>query len=137
LAHAGWKGTVQEIAAVTLAKMQQHYNSKPHEIMAVIGPSIGICCFEVDGIVMNKVWELFSRDMMEKDGANPLFQEKKNGKYLLNLQEMNRQIMIKAGILPSHIEVTKYCTSCRTDLFFSHRKENGKTGRMVAWIGLT
>jgi copper oxidase (laccase) domain-containing protein len=56
---------------------------------------------------------------------------------MLNLQEMNRQIMIKAGILPSHIEVSQLCTSCRTDLFYSHRKENGKTGRMAAWIGLT
>jgi YfiH family protein len=137
LAHAGWKGTVQEIAAATVYGMQQHFNSKPHEIKAAIGPSIGICCFEVDEVVMNKVWELFSRDMMEKDGDKPLFHEKENGKFMLNLQEMNRQIMIKAGILPSHIEVSDYCTSCRTDLFFSHRKENGKTGRMVAWIGLT
>lgn len=137
LAHAGWKGTVREIAAVTMAKMQHHYDSKPHEVIAVIGPSIGICCFEVDEIVMSKVWEMFSRDRIEKGGSKTLFHEKKNGKYLLNLQEMNRQIMIKAGILPSHIEVTDYCTSCRTDLFFSHRKENGKTGRMVAWIGLT
>jgi YfiH family protein len=137
LAHAGWKGSVQEIAAATLAKMQQHYDSKPHEVLAVIGPSIGICCFEVDEVVMNKVWELFGRNCLEKEDSKTLYNEKENGKYLLNLQEMNRQIMIKAGILPSHIEVTDYCTSCRTDLFFSHRKENGKTGRMVAWIGLT
>jgi YfiH family protein len=136
LAHAGWKGTVQEIAAVTIMKMQQHFDSKSHEIMAAIGPSIGICCFEVDEVVMDKVWDLFSRDMLWKAKEKPLFQEKKNGKFLLSLQEMNRQIMIKAGILRSHIEVSHYCTSCRTDLFFSHRKENGKTGRMVAWIGL-
>jgi len=44
--------------------------------------------------------------------------------------------MIKAGILPVHIEICGMCTSCRTDLFFSHRKENGSTGRMVSWIGL-
>jgi copper oxidase (laccase) domain-containing protein len=105
--------------------------------MVAIGPSIGICCFEVDEVVMNKVWELFSRDMMWKDRDNSLFREKPNGKFMLNLQEMNRQIMIKAGIMPSHIEVSQLCTSCRTDLFFSHRKENGKTGRMAAWIGLT
>jgi YfiH family protein len=137
LAHAGWKGTVQEIAAVTIKMMQQHFNSQSHEIIAAIGPSIGICCFEVDEIVMNKVWELFGREMLWNIDDKPLYQKQKNGKFLLNLQESNRQIMMKAGILPSHIEVTDYCTSCRTDLFFSHRKENGKTGRMVAWIGLT
>jgi polyphenol oxidase len=137
LAHAGWKGTVQEIAAVTITNMQQYFDSKPDEIRVAIGPSIGICCFEVDEVVMIKVWELYSRDMMWKDGDKPLFQEKTNGKFMLNLQEMNRQIMIKAGILPSHIEVTQLCTSCHTDLFFSHRKENGKTGRMAAWISST
>jgi polyphenol oxidase len=137
LTHAGWKGTVQEIAAVTITKMRQNFASKPDDILVAIGPSIGICCFAVDEVVMNKVWELFNRDMMWKDGDKPLFQEKMNGKFMLNLQEMNRQIMIKAGILPSHIEVSQLCTSCRTDLFFSHRKENGKTGRMAAWIGLT
>ncbi|QGQ95789.1 peptidoglycan editing factor PgeF [Paenibacillus psychroresistens] len=136
LAHAGWKGSVQEIAAVTINQMQQQYNSQPHEIIAAIGPSIGICCFEVDETVMNRVWQIFGKDMLWDLEDPPLYKEKENGKFLLNLQEINRQIMMKAGILPSHIEVTEYCTSCRTDLFFSHRKENGKTGRMVAWIGL-
>ncbi|MEX2462506.1 MAG: peptidoglycan editing factor PgeF [Paenibacillaceae bacterium] len=137
LAHAGWKGTVQEIASATVAKMQQHFGSMPCEIIAAIGPSIGMCCFEVDEVVMNKVWELVGRNKLGKDGDKLLFLVKGNGKYMLNLQELNRQIMIKAGILPSHIEVSDYCTSCRTDLFYSYRKENGKTGRMVAWIGLT
>jgi YfiH family protein len=137
LAHAGWKGTVQQIAAVTVTKMQQFFASQPHEIFAAIGPSIGICCFEVDEVVMNKVWEVFGREMTWDEHDEPLYRVKDNGKFMLNLQEMNRQIMIKAGILPSHIEVSNLCTSCHSDFLFSHRKENGKTGRMVAWIGLT
>jgi YfiH family protein len=137
LAHAGWKGTVQQIAAETVTRMQQYFGSQSKEIFAVIGPSIGICCFEVDETVMNKVWDVFARDTTWNKEDEPLYREKGNGKYMLNLQEMNRQIMIKAGILPSHIEVSQLCTSCHTDLLFSHRKENGKTGRMAAWIGLT
>jgi YfiH family protein len=137
LAHAGWKGTVQQIAAVTLSVMQQDYGSEPHQVFAAIGPSIGLCCFEVNEVVMNKVWELFGREWLGDKPDKPLYQVKENGKFMVNLQEINRQIMIKAGILPSHIEVTQLCTSCHTDLFFSHRKENGNTGRMVAWIGLT
>jgi len=58
------------------------------------------------------------------------------GKYMLNLQETNRILLEEAGILPGCIEVSHLCTSCRTDLFFSHRKENGKTGRMAAFIAL-
>jgi YfiH family protein len=137
LAHAGWKGTVQQIAAVTLDKMQQYYGSEAHDVVAAIGPSIGICCFEVDEVVMNKVWPLLDTDIIGDKEDKVFYYKKENGKFMLNLQEMNRQIMIKAGIVPSHIEVTELCTSCHTDLFFSHRKENGKTGRMVAWIGLT
>ncbi|MNL66239.1 Multi-copper polyphenol oxidoreductase laccase [compost metagenome] len=57
------------------------------------------------------------------------------GKFMLNLQEINRKIMIEAGILPHRIEMTKLCTSCAVSRFFSHRKENGRTGRMAAWIG--
>ena len=62
--------------------------------------------------------------------------DKGNDKYMLNLQQLNRKLIEQAGILSSHIEVTQLCTSCRTDLFFSHRKEGGSTGRMIAWIGL-
>ncbi|MNE80486.1 Laccase domain protein [compost metagenome] len=57
-------------------------------------------------------------------------------KSMLNLKEMNRRIMIKAGILPTHIECTTWCTSRNTDLFFSYRKEQGITGRMTSWIGI-
>ncbi|MDB5053596.1 MAG: multicopper polyphenol oxidase [Bacilli bacterium] len=133
LAHAGWKGTVLRVAAATIAAMRQSFGSMPSDINATIGPSIGVCCFEVDEKVMDKVKSLDE----VTTGYKPVFKKKENGKFMLNLQQLNQQIMIKAGISPSNIEVSELCTSCRTDLFFSHRKENGKTGRMVAWIGLT
>jgi YfiH family protein len=138
LAHAGWKGTALQIALKTLDAMQREYGSKAKDVMAAIGPSIQACCYEVNELVVSK----FSATMKEldilnkaEDGFPPIFESTPDGKYNLNLQQMNRQIMIKAGIMPSHIEMSSLCTSCRTDLFFSHRKEAGKTGRMAAWIG--
>ncbi|ULL17579.1 peptidoglycan editing factor PgeF [Paenibacillus sp. H1-7] len=139
LAHAGWKGTVLQIAKKTVEAMSLHYGTAADDVLAAIGPSIRDCCYEVDEHVISRIRqsmdELQIRNEQE-DGGSPIYADKGNGKYNLSLQQMNRQIMIKAGILPSRIEMSSLCTSCRTDLFFSHRKEGGKTGRMAAWIGL-
>ncbi|GMX66893.1 peptidoglycan editing factor PgeF [Paenibacillus elgii] len=140
LAHAGWKGTALQIAKATLETMSAAYGTKPRDVKAAIGPSIGVCCYEVDDAViarMDKVLEQVAPGGgADESGRSPFYEKQPNGKYKLNLQQINRQIMIKAGIMPSHIEISGLCTSCRTDLFFSHRKEGGKTGRMAAWIGL-
>jgi YfiH family protein len=124
LAHAGWKGTVRNIVQSTLDAMSRQYGSSPEHIHAAIGPSIGACCYEVDDKVIDQI-----------PLAN-VYVSAGNGKYMLDLKEMNRQFMIKAGILPMNIEITRLCTSCNTDLFFSHRREQGKTGRMAGWIAL-
>ncbi|MBD2870116.1 peptidoglycan editing factor PgeF [Paenibacillus arenilitoris] len=136
LAHAGWKGTVQRIATETIKAMERDYGSKPEEIEAAIGPSIGDCCYEVDGAVISQVGQLLDRLHVNAGARLACMQAKENGKANLNLKEINRQIMIKAGILPSHIEISQWCTGCRRDLFYSHRKEGGKTGRMASWIGI-
>lgn len=136
LAHAGWKGSVLQIAKATVETMQEAYGSQPKEMFAAIGPSIGDCCYEVDGLVMDQVQALSDKLGLEPSIRSSIASVQNNGKYKLSLQQLNRQIMIKAGILPSSIEVTEQCTSCNTDLFYSHRKENGKTGRMIAWIGM-
>lgn len=140
LAHAGWKGTVAQIADAMVKKMEAVYNSDPHDIVAAIGPSIGDCCYEVDDYVMEHVRRLETdlKNRAEASDSVELYRASNTdkSKYMLNLKEMNRRIMIKAGILPTHIECTTWCTSCNTDLFFSYRKENGKTGRMTSWIGI-
>ncbi|CAH1208948.1 Polyphenol oxidase [Paenibacillus sp. JJ-223] len=139
LAHAGWKGTVAGIAESVIEKMEQEYGSQRHHIRTAIGPSIGDCCYEVDEAVMKhvRVW-LDGAEGNEGYGANGnlIFHSAGNGKTMLNLKECNRHIMMKAGILPDHIECTTWCTSCNPDIFFSYRKENGTTGRMASWIGL-
>ncbi|MDF2963646.1 MAG: multicopper polyphenol oxidase [Paenibacillus sp.] len=139
LAHAGWKGTVLQIAKKTIEAMQREYGSQPEKITAAIGPSIQSCCYEVDEVVLCKVREVMADLAIVNDddiGVSQIYMDLSDGKYKLSLQQLNRQIMIKAGIVPAHIEISSLCTSCRTDLFFSHRKEGGKTGRMAAWIGL-
>ncbi|KRE35305.1 multicopper polyphenol oxidase [Paenibacillus sp. Soil522] len=136
LAHAGWKGTVQQIAAETIQAMINAYGSEPQALLAAIGPSIGGCCYEVDGPVINQVQQLLAGLGLQGEAAEPMLKLSDNGKANLDLKEINRQIMIKAGILPIRIELTEYCTGCRRDLFFSHRKEGGLTGRMASWIGI-
>ncbi|CAM3726697.1 peptidoglycan editing factor PgeF [Cohnella lubricantis] len=144
LAHAGWKGTVADIAGETVRTMAASFGTRPENLLAAIGPSIGPCCYEVDEPVMKHVRPLVSELMGESESlagagfesrGNPPFIERGNGRASLDLKEINRHLMIKAGILPSRIELSSWCTGCRTDLFFSHRKENGATGRMMSWLG--
>lgn len=122
LVHAGWRGTALNIVSRTAETMQRVFGSRPERLLAAVGPAIGACCYEVD------------RHVVEQIGA-PAPARKANGRYMLDLKDINRQFMIRAGLLPINIEVSGYCTSCSTDRFFSHRAENGRTGRMAAWIG--
>jgi len=137
LAHAGWKGTVGGIARATVEAMGSRYGSKPADIRGAVGPSIGACCYEVDEAVLGRVRPLLG-ELAEAGiaSADPVIHGETPGHGRLNLKELNRQIMIKAGIMPSNIEVTQWCTGCRMDLFFSHRMEGGGTGRMASWIGM-
>jgi hypothetical protein len=132
IAHAGWKGTAMRIAERTIEAMQRRYGSRPEALLAAIGPSIGGCCYEVDERVLQHVRKLegFESAVAPAEGGAT------DGRRRLDLKELNRKIMIKAGILPEHIESSGWCTSCRTDLFYSHRKEKGITGRMAGWIGM-
>lgn len=137
LAHAGWKGTLGGIAHEMVSKMAAEYGSRPEHILAAIGPSIGVCCYEVDDRVMDRVREsVLGQHTTDEVTKSAIYLDKGQGKYMLNLKEINRHIMIKAGILAEHIECTSWCTSCNHDLFFSYRKDEGTTGRMASWIGM-
>ncbi|WP_159883979.1 peptidoglycan editing factor PgeF [Paenibacillus puerhi] len=139
LAHAGWKGTALQIAKSLLETMSAAYGTKPRDVRAAVGPSIGACCYEVDEAVVRRMDRVIAETGAAKAGEDAqasFYVPQPDGKFKLNLQQLNRQIFIQAGILPSHIEISGLCTSCRTDLFYSHRKEGGRTGRMAAWIGL-
>ncbi|MFS0861407.1 peptidoglycan editing factor PgeF [Fredinandcohnia sp. 179-A 10B2 NHS] len=128
IAHAGWKGTVKNIAGEMVQKWREE-GVLPHQIFAAIGPAIGKCCYVVDDYVINLVRDL------EIESAN-IFSNKEDGQYQLDLKQLNYELLKKAGIRENHISVSSYCTSCENNLFFSHRKDNGKTGRMMSFIGI-
>ena len=126
LAHAGWKGTVQEIAKEMIQKWNAEGISSD-EIHVAIGPSIGSCCYVVDARVLTAAQEVVS-------GAVP-HQKISDGQYAINLKEINRILCVQAGIKEEHIVMSSLCTSCEEQLFFSHRRDQGKTGRMLSFIG--
>lgn len=127
LAHAGWKGTSQQIAARTVEAMVDAFASRPEQLLVAIGPAIGGCCYEVDSRVI---------DAMQMAGVHEGWTANNDDKYMLDLKRVNKQILLKAGILPTNIEITDLCTSCHVETFFSHRRDGGKTGRMASWIGI-
>ena len=129
LAHAGWRGTAGKIAAKITDKMIDLYNCLPKDILVGIGPSIGPCCYEVGENVFKTFNENFTK--LEK-----LLISKGDNKWYLNLWEANMLILKGRGILQKNIIISKLCTSCNNDKFYSYRKEDGETGRMAAVIQL-
>lgn len=135
LAHAGWKGTVTEIAKWTIQTMEDQFSCQPQQIRAAIGPAISACCYEVDQPVIDRIMTLWKEKELPLEQLSNAVQKSSVKNAYIDLKDINRQLMIKAGILPTHIELSNWCTGCHPELFFSHRKENGQTGRMASWIG--
>ncbi len=129
-AHAGWRGTVKLIGKCTVEKMVTEYGCNPEDIIAGIGPCIGKCCYEVDEPVAE---ELKKIDFLRLD--NILF-PKGNDKYMLDLAEANRQIMINSGINASNIDISDICTCCNSGDLHSHRATGGKRGNLALIIEL-
>lgn len=128
IAHAGWKGTVGGIGR-EMAKLYSDEGIDIQEVHAVIGPSICKNCYIVDDHVITKVQKI-----LEDVEAKP-YNLIKDNQYQLDLKELNKQILMRAGIMEENMMITKYCTSCCADSFFSHRRDGGRTGRMMSFIG--
>ena len=127
--HSGWKGTVAEIGRVTVERMVSDYGCRREDIVAGIGPSIGPCCFEVDA----PVYERFA--------AMPVFDERcvrrlPGEKFLINLWEVNRRILLSSGVKEENLTVGDLCTRCRPDVFWSHRATAGVRGSLAALISI-
>jgi len=151
--HAGWRGTLARIVEKGVGEMRRHFGSNPRSLLAAIGPGIHRCCYEVEEEFREKFAAQF-------DYYDALFDEVSDSEALhlkypmmfvnqrapghglpprkvhLDLVEANRRQLMDAGVPPENIEVIDLCTSCHTDLLFSHRAEKGVTGRMMGAIGI-
>ncbi|HEY4035101.1 MAG TPA: peptidoglycan editing factor PgeF [Ktedonobacteraceae bacterium] len=146
IAHGGWRGTARGIVIATIEAMAEQFGCEPQHIYAGLGPAIGACCYEVSETVR----QIFQGELSFDDQPTPeryqnmvresaVFSTQvlpdKNS-LRLDLQETNRNQLMMAKVPAEQIEVMRICTSCNTDRFFSHRRENGKTGRFPVIIAL-
>ena len=127
IAHAGWLGTLRGVAQAAVDGMRSHYGCKPEDIVAGIGPSIGVDHYEVGADVITQFQEKYSED------ADQILQIR-NGSTYLDLWAANAIQLQKAAV--EQIQVSSLCTACNLDDWFSHRAEQGKTGRFGAIIAL-
>lgn len=128
LAHAGWRGTVGRIGEKVVKKMTELYGTNPADIVAAIGPAISVCCYEVDKPCADNFYAL-----SDLDSSRFVF-PKDNGKYMIDLLETNRQILVAAGVKNENITVSDVCTNCNSELLWSHRATKGKRGTMSAFM---
>ena len=124
-AHAGWRGTVQSIAARTVEAMVKNFGARPEDIRAAIGPNIGFCHFETDADVPEAVRAAFGE---EADAYIRFTGEK----YHLDLKAINAMVLRRAGV--RHIETSDACTMCSPEIFWSHRVTRGDRGSQGAII---
>ena len=122
--HAGWRGTVGKIITVTLTEMAKNFGTLPKDCHAYIGTCIDVDNFEVGVEVADQFTDEFK------------FWNLENQKYHVDLKMANRRWLLDAGLIQSNIEVSIYSTVNNNNDYFSYRKENGTTGRMLATIGM-
>ena len=130
IAHAGWRGTCLQVAGAAVRAMAEGFGSRAEDILAGIGPGIGPGCYPVDGPVIRAVEESFG------DAAADLLRPAPESRRFLDLAAANRRVLIQAGVPEERIESADLCTSCREDLFFSHRRDQGRTGRQINFVML-
>jgi len=125
--HAGWRGTVANVAGKTVQKMAERFGTKPGDLIAALGPGIGYCCFEVGPEVSKQFAKLFPErtDLGGLDRAH------------VDLEEANYRQLLAAGVNPGMVDMTHLCTVCTPDdEFHSYRRDKDKSGRMVSAIGI-
>lgn len=125
--HAGWRGTVQSIAANAVCKMVEA-GANPQNILAAIGPSIGPCCFEVGQEVADEFTARFGERLPLK--------EHRPGHSMVDLWQANRLVLLEAGLQKVRIFTANLCTFCNNSDFYSHRYTNGRRGSLIAAISM-
>jgi len=129
--HAGWRGTIAEVATRALSQMTNNYNTKPEDAVVAIGPAAGACCYEVGSEVIDAFGKRFANSVV-------LFKPTRADHACVDLIKANSAQLVAAGVAEGKIYRAALCTMCRTDLFFSYRREKnlyGKVGRLMSVIG--
>jgi len=128
--HAGWRGTLSEVVVKALSRMANEYGARAEHVRVAIGPAAGSCCYEVGADVIDP----FQTRFPDQD----IFTQTREHHACVDLFRANRTQLISAGVDSNRIHVAPFCTMCRTDLFFSYRREKnvyGKVGRLMSVIG--
>ncbi|GFN24062.1 peptidoglycan editing factor PgeF [Thermanaeromonas sp. C210] len=128
LIHAGWKGTLSRVAGAAVDCLAEVFNVRTAECRAVIGPAIGPCCYRVG----DEVAEAFRKQL---PWGEAVLRPGGEGSWYLDLWEANRLALVDAGLHPERIAVAGLCTACHQELFYSYRRDGGRTGRMAAVLG--
>ncbi len=151
--HAGWRGTLARIVEKGVGAMRMHFGSRPRDLRAAIGPGVHGCCYAVGQEVRDQFDSQFAyaRALFHTVDAPDPVREKYPLLFLsarppghghvttrlhLDLVDANRRQLLAAGLSRPRISASDLCTACRTDLLFSHRAESGRTGRMMAVVGI-
>ena len=153
--HAGWRGALARLVEKAVGEMRRMYGSEPESLLAVLGPSIRACCYEVGAEVEEAFQGRFPRaDKFFRKVSEPLAPHPQPRPLsFLNMQPpghdsacaprnhldliaVAQDQLLAAGLAPRHVAAVDFCTACRTDLFYSHRQEGSRTGRMLAVIGI-
>jgi YfiH family protein len=127
LAHAGWRGMVAGVVPATVTALENAFGCDPANLIAGVGPAIGACCYEVGPDVIVDIDRVFGT-------ATDLLSAQPGGAIHLDLPAAVHRQLEHCGVV--HIEGSGLCTSCRTNEFFSHRAENGHTGRFAVVVAL-
>lgn len=125
IAHAGWRGTLDGIAAEVVRTLREIYGSSPRDLKVAISPAIGPCCFTVD----RALWRVFS------DAGYGAFGEADGGRCRIDLTAINRRQLLDCGLPAASLAISRLCTCCRNDIFFSHRAQQ-PAGRMLGFISI-
>ena len=125
--HAGWRGTVANIAGEAVKKLSNEFGCSPVNIKAAIGPCISQCCFETTKEVPDALFNNMGKSA--KCCIKP-----NNEKFLVDLKEANRLMLIDSGVVD--IDISDECTSCLSEKYWSHRKHNTHRGSQASIIYL-
>lgn len=125
--HAGWRGTAADAAGSAVRAMAREFGSSPSDVRAAIGPCISKCCYETDSDVADAM-----SAALGASAAKCVFP--RAGKFMVDLKEANRLLLARAGVEDIHISGD--CTSCLSDIYWSHRRTKGIRGSQAALITL-